>query len=175
MKTLIVYGTTEGQTRKICRFIADVLYDHGHMVELLPAALTQDLDLGRFERVILAGSVHAGQLQKDLHGFATEQAAVLNGLPTLYLQVSLAAAGDDPEEWRDLDRIAERFCSETGWKPGQVQQVAGAFRFSEYDFFKTWAMRWIAHQKGQKVVPGEDKEYTDWDALTKTVTEWMAG
>jgi menaquinone-dependent protoporphyrinogen oxidase len=35
MKILIAYATTEGQTRKICRYCADVLIDEGHSVELL--------------------------------------------------------------------------------------------------------------------------------------------
>ena len=34
MKLLIVYGTTEGQTRKIARYMEDVLQDAGHKVTI---------------------------------------------------------------------------------------------------------------------------------------------
>lgn len=174
MKILICYASTEGQTRKICRFAADRLIALGHSVEMLAARDTGDLALAPFDAVILAGSVHIGRLQHDLADFAQAEAPVLNTLPTLFLQVSLAAAGDDAGDLAELDRIAADFCTKTGWTPGAVHQIAGAFRFSEYDFFRSWAMRWIAHQKGEEVDPTQDKEYTDWAVLSDILADWAA-
>ena len=37
MKILVVYATTEGQTRKVARHVFDRLAGAGHSVELLPA------------------------------------------------------------------------------------------------------------------------------------------
>lgn len=172
MKILICYASTEGQTRKICRFCADQLFAAGHTVELLSVSEAGDLHLPPFDAAILAGSVHVGRLQKELEAFAALHAPVLNRMPTLLLQVSLAAAGDDPDEQADLARIADAFCKAAGWTPGAIHQVAGAFRFTEYDFFKSWAMRWIAAQKGQTVDPHADREYTDWPALAVIVQSW---
>ncbi|WP_343082199.1 flavodoxin domain-containing protein [Ostreiculturibacter nitratireducens] len=175
MKLLIVYGTTEGQTRKVARFAADRLADAGHAVELLQAEDAEGVDLGRFDGVILAGSIHAGDFQKALVAFAEDNAKALAGARTLFLSVSLSAAGDYNEDWAGLDDCIARFVKNTGWTPGKVAHVAGAFRFSEYDFFKSWAMRWIASQKDQTVKAGVDKEYTDWDALGALLDEWVAG
>ena len=174
MKILIVYATTEGQTRKIARFCAARLSDAGHAVELLPAAEAEEIDWSAVDRAILAGSLHMGRVQEALEGFAARHAAELDARPTLFLQVSLAAAGDDPEERADIARIAEEFSARTGWRPGRTLQVAGAFRFTQYDFFRRWAMRWIAAQKGEDVRADEDREYTDWDALAAALEDWMA-
>lgn len=174
MKTLIVYATTEGQTRKIARFCADRLSQAGHAVELLPAADAEEIDWPRVGRAILAGSVHMGRVQEVLERFAANHAGELGTRPTLFLQVSLAAAGDDPEERADIERIASDFCARTGWRPDRTLQVAGAFRFTQYDFFRRWAMRWIAAQKGEKVRPGEDREYTDWTELATALDAWLA-
>ncbi|MGC9370726.1 MAG: flavodoxin domain-containing protein [Paracoccaceae bacterium] len=175
MKTAIIYATTEGQTRKIARFCADRLADAGDSVELIQAEDASDIDLSRFDGAILAASVHIMRYQKEMVEFATAQADALNGLRTLFLSVSLAAAGDDPEDWEGLGKCVAEFSAKTGWTPGQVEHVAGAFKFSEYDFFRSWAMRWIAAQKGQEVSPGEDREYTDWAALGATLDAWRAG
>jgi menaquinone-dependent protoporphyrinogen oxidase len=172
MKILIAYASTEGQTRKIARFCADHLADAGHAVELMRAEDAEGLELGRYNAAILAGSVHIGHYQEALVRFAREAAADLATMPTLFLSVSLAAAGKDAEDWKGLDDCVERFRIATAWKPGRVEHVAGAFRFTEYDFFRAWAMRWIAAQKGQKVNPQEDKEYTDWDALARLMDDW---
>ncbi|MFD3191096.1 flavodoxin domain-containing protein [Sedimentitalea sp. HM32M-2] len=174
MRILICYATTEGQTRKICRFCADQLFALGHAVELLAVTDAEPLELATCDAAILAGSVHGGRLQSELAGFATAHGAALNTLPTMFLQVSLAAAGKDPGDWHELRRIAAGFCDDTGWRPDAIHHVAGAFRFSQYDFVKSWAMRWIASQRDQDVDPHADAEYTDWAALADILRGWPA-
>lgn len=175
MYLLIAYATTDGQTRKIARFAADRLSSTGHSVELLDVADAGGLDLARFDGAILAGSLHAGGFQKALVRYASDTHVQLATLPTLFLAVSLSAAGTDADDWAGLRKCLAEFESETGWTPGRVEHVAGAFRFSEYDFFRAWAMRRIADQKGEVVEPGKDKEYTDWAALGAALDGWVAG
>lgn len=175
MQILMLYATTEGQTRKIARFAADRLAEAGHAVELLNAEDAEGIALERFDGAILAASVHVAVYQKALVGFVRERASDLAKLPTLFLSVSLAAAGDDPEERKGLEQVVQRFVEVTGWRPGRVEHVAGAFRFGEYDFFKALAMRWIERNKDPAAKPGEDKEYTDWPALAALLDDWVTG
>lgn len=174
MRIAIIYATTDGQTRKIARFAADHLTDSGHSVELLPAVDAADLDLGRFEAAILAGSVHMGEFQPALAAFARSHAAALARIRTLFLPVSLSAAGTDAKDLQGLREVVATFETDTGWTPGRTEHVAGAFRFTQYDFFRAWAMRWIAVQKGETVDPHADKEYTDWAALSALLADWLA-
>jgi len=173
-KILIVYASTEGQTRKIARYCADEVMDMGHSVEMLRAADDDGTTLGPVDAVILAGSVHMGHLQKELSDFATAHAGELNEKPTLLLQVSLAVVGDDQKELADLDRIAADFCDKAGLRPLAVHQIAGAFRFTQYDFFKSWAMRYIAAKMEQDVDPHADREYTDWAKLADIVKDFAS-
>jgi menaquinone-dependent protoporphyrinogen oxidase len=174
MRILIAYATTDGQTRKIARFAADHLTDLGPSVELLNLSDAEGLELARFGAVVLSGSLHAGGYQKVLTGFAKSNAPALNAMPTLFLPVSLSAAGDDAEDWKGLTACLDAFLAETGWHPARIQHIAGAFRFTEYDFFRAWAMRRIAAAKGETVDPHADKEYTDWPALAALLTDWQA-
>lgn len=173
MKVLIAYSSTEGQTRKIARYCADYLHGQGHTIELTEAKDARDTELTRFDAVLLAGSVHAGGYQKALVKLVKAKAAALGNLRAAFLSVSLTAAGDDPDDWAGLEDCVNRFAQKTGWTPPTVFHVAGAFRFSEYDFFKSWAMRWIAAQKDEDVDPHHDKEYTDWAALKKSLDGWL--
>jgi menaquinone-dependent protoporphyrinogen oxidase len=175
MKILIVYATTEGQTRKVARFVFDRLVAAGHAAALVPAAEAGGIDPAGFDAAVVGGSVHAGHFQKELVTWAQAAAPALGRVPSLFLPVSLTAAGDEAEDWAGLRACVDRFVDETGWTPGRVEHVAGAFRFSEYDFFKSWAMRWIASRKDESVRGDEDKEYTDWDALGAVLEDWTAG
>ncbi|MDJ1017280.1 MAG: flavodoxin domain-containing protein [Paracoccaceae bacterium] len=175
MRFAIIYGTTEGQTRKVCRFIQNTLLEDGHASELLQATDSESTDLTHVDAVIAAGSVHAGLYQKELTDFVTTHANAMGYLPNMFVSVSLTAAGDDAEEWQGLEDTVKRMRVETGWEPGRVIHVAGAFKFGEYDFLKYWAMRWIESQKETNVKAGTDMEYTDWEKLAGDIRDWTSG
>ncbi len=174
MKILIVYATTEGQTRKVAHFVFDRLAGAGRAAALVPASDAGGIDPASHDGAVVAGSVHAGRYQKDLVDWAKLSARGLGLVPGLFLSVSLTAVGDEDEDWEGLRACVDRFVEETGWTPTRIEHVAGAFRFSEYDFFKSWAMRWIAARKDESVRAGEDKEYTDWEALGAVLEDWTA-
>lgn len=173
---LMSYASSEGQTRKIARHIADRIAATGRGVELLPLSeVGDDMDLGRFSGVILAASVHVGHYQRALGEFVSAQAEALASLPSLFLSVSLAAAGHDAEDWRGLDHILADFTEATGWTPGQSAQIAGAYMPSKYDIFRRFVMRRIVAAKDPQADLDADHEYTDWAALDALVDGWLAG
>ncbi len=171
MTILIAYATTDGQTRKIARFCADRLAVR-HAVELLNLDDAEGLEPSRFTAAILAGSLHMHAFQKALTGFAQTHAVALSTMPTLFLAVSLSAAGDDADDHAGLRACHAAFVAQTGWTPGVTLDVAGAFRFAEYDFFRAWVMKRIAAGKGQPVDGRTNAEYTDWVALAAAVDRW---
>lgn len=174
MKILICYATTEGQTRKIARHIADTAVDKGHAVELLPVPEATDIDLKRFNRVILAASVHIGHYQDSICRFAEARATELSDMPSLFLSVSLAAAGHEAEDWRALDHILEDFLTATGWTPEKTAQIAGAYLPSQLDILRRFVLGRIVAKKDPGHDVREDKEYTDWPALDALMDDWLA-
>ena len=174
MKILIAYATTEGQTRKIARYVADWLADKGHAVELWPVAEAGDVEVEGFDRAVLAASIHLNHFQSTMETFVARHKVALDKIETLFLAVSLSAAGDDPKDIAGLAEVVRGFTDKTGWAPKRLEHVAGAFRFTQYDFFRSWAMRWIASQTDQDVDPHQDKEYTDWKALGTALKNWLS-
>lgn len=175
MKILLLYGTTEGQTRKIAEFVAKRLGGIGDAVTLVDATGdTSLIDLRAYDAAVIAASLHAGQYQGPVAHFVRANHAWLNKMPSAFISVSLSAAGTDPEELKGIADCADRFKADTGWTAPDIHQVAGAFRFTEYDFFKRWVLKLIAWEKGVKVEPGKDVELTNWDALAAAVDAMRA-
>jgi menaquinone-dependent protoporphyrinogen oxidase len=176
MKVLVLYGTTEGQTRKIAGFVGDRLKASGDDVTLMDASTVPwDFWFGPFDAAVLAASIHAGHYQQALVQFAQCHYERLNGMPSLFLSVSLSAATpQDAEGMESIRDCAEAFRRDTGWK-AKVEHIAGAFRFTEYDFFKRWVMRLVAWDKGAKKSGGSsDVELTDWPALQRILEEFRS-
>ncbi|SPF75114.1 Protoporphyrinogen IX dehydrogenase [menaquinone] [Aliiroseovarius pelagivivens] len=174
MKILVSYATSEGHTRKIARWIADRIYDQGHSVELLSLVDKKDIDLGRFDGAILASSVHVGHYQPEVAEFAGEHATRLAQMPTLFLSVSLSAAGHDADDWRGLERILDDFTDATNWTPDRVVQVAGAYMPSEYGVLSRFVMRRIIAGQDPEADLDADHDYTDWEALGSELDSWLA-
>lgn len=173
MKLLIGYATKEGQTRTIARFLADRAADRGHAVELLALRDAGDIELKRFDAVLLAAPVHIGHYPKALAEFASDNADTLNALPTRFISVSLAAAGHDADDWRSLDHIVDDVRAATGWQPEACKHVAGAYRPSRYDIFTRLIMKRIISAKDPDADTGKDKEYTDWEDLGAWLDSWL--
>ncbi|MDQ2089815.1 flavodoxin domain-containing protein [Marimonas arenosa] len=173
MKVLVAYATREGHTRKIARHVTDRIYDAGNTAELLALGDAGDVDLQRFDRVILAAPIHVGHYRRALTDFASSHANSLAAMPTLFLSVSLAAAGHDAEDWKTLDRILDEFEEATGWKPDRVEQIAGAYRPSDYDIFTRFIMRRILANKDPEADLDADRDYTDWPGLESVIDDWL--
>ena len=173
MKVLVGYSTSEGHTRKIARHVGDRLVDIGHAVELLCLDDSGDLELERFDRIILASPIHTGHYHRAFSDFVGKRSDQLNDMPTLFLSISLAAAGHDAEDWKSLAKIAADLTEATGWAPTQTEQIAGAYKPSEYDFFKRFIMRKIISAKDPAADLDQDKIYTDWEKLDAVAERWM--
>lgn len=174
MKLLIGYATKEGQTRRIARYIADFVFDAGHSVELVALSHAEEIDIARFDTVILLAPIHSGHYPKSISAFASSHSTKLNQRLSYFISVSLAAAGHSTNEWRQLDHIADDFRTATGWNPTHIKQVAGAYRPSQYDVLTGFIMRRIISKKDDSAEPGEDKEYTDWQDLDSCIRQWLS-
>ncbi len=167
----VVYGTSEGQTEKIARFLAERLAGRGHRLELIAAAR----DCGtpqpqRFDAIVIGASVHAGRYQPAVTEFVRRHLRDIDSRPNAFLSVSLSAASPVASDLEGLKRCVETFSRETGWTPRIVHHAAGALRYSAYSLIKRWALRAIARRRGAPTDTRRDHELTDWADLARFCT-----
>jgi menaquinone-dependent protoporphyrinogen oxidase len=90
MNVLIVYGTTEGQTRRIAEWTTTHVSQRGHQVELRDSAsLACDSDLETFHAFIIAASVHQERHQDTVINFVIAHHELLNTRPSAFISVSV--------------------------------------------------------------------------------------
>jgi menaquinone-dependent protoporphyrinogen oxidase len=172
---LVVYGTTDGQTRKIAEFLTAALRQRGVETELVDSAAETAAQVQPiYVAGIVCASLHQHKYQASLGHFLKMNRAWLAGMPTAFVSVSLTAALRDMESREELRRLAEVFCGETGWAPRMTHHVAGALRYSQYDYFKRLLMKLIAKQRGGDTNTANDYEYTDWVDLSRFIEEFVA-
>jgi menaquinone-dependent protoporphyrinogen oxidase len=163
-RILVIYGTTEGQTAKVARFIGDALRADGVTADVIDAH-TGRPSSDNYDAVIVAASVHAGGYQRAVRRWVHAEAERLNTKPTAFVSVCLGVLQHEPEVDRELNAILDRFLTATGWRPGITKAIAGALPYSRYNWLKRWAMVRIVRKAGGDADTSRDYEYTDWSDL----------
>jgi menaquinone-dependent protoporphyrinogen oxidase len=174
MKLLIVYGTTEGQTRKIAEFLKAEADKAGIQTAICDATVCPISPDG-YDGVMIGASMHMHRYQASIAHYVNTHMAALNEMPSAFFSVSLSAVsrGYDEESYRELEEITTHFLLDTGWKPGMVGQIAGALRYTQYDYFKKFIMRQIAKRGKGNTDTSHDQEYTDWGQLRTFLQEFI--
>jgi len=172
MRILIVYGTSEGQTRKIAEAVATRIHELGHEVHLYDSASSPaELHVDSYDKIIIAASVHQQRHQESVEDFVTAKLAELQKRPTLFVSVSLSAAFS--EGMTEARSYVEAFLVDTGWTPIQTLLVAGALRYAEYDYFKEQIIEHVVLKNRKIEGPKGDYEFTDWAILLRAVESFV--
>jgi menaquinone-dependent protoporphyrinogen oxidase len=164
MKVLIIYGSTEGQTRKIALYLKDEAEKEGHKVSVADATVDPPGPAG-FDLVLIGASVHMHKYQSAVIHYVKTHLNILNKIRSGFFSVSMASATADAESLKELGEVTADFQKETSWVPSHIEQVAGALRYTQYDFFKKLIMRLIAKKHKGNTDTSSDHEYTDWYKL----------
>ncbi len=163
---LIVYGTTDGHTRKIAQVLAENLRAQFCSVDVVDAAgMLRRLSPESYDGVIVAASVHIGDYQRTVANWVRKHAQMLNLLPTAFLSVSLAVLEQGTKPRQEVLRIMRRFLERCGWRPTITKMVAGALPYTRYGWLKRLMMKRIVAKAGGDTDTTRDYEYTDWNDL----------
>jgi menaquinone-dependent protoporphyrinogen oxidase len=172
MNVLVLYSSTEGQTRKVAEWIASHVEAAGHQAALADmGAEGRGPSVPAFDTVIVAASVHQGYHQESAASFVTAHLAELEQKPSAFISLSLSAAMDGGQA--EAQGYIDRFLETTGWRPRASLALAGAIRLSAYDYFERQVMKYIVMQKGVAHDLNVDYECTDWLALEKFVDSFL--
>ncbi len=66
--SLIIYSSTDGHTKIICKRIIDLLKD-GNTTKLISLEEAKNLDISKFNKIIIGASIRYGKHSKDLYEF----------------------------------------------------------------------------------------------------------
>lgn len=172
MKVLIIYGTIEGQSRKIARFMEEVLQEEHHAVVVSNA--TEDPPSPKnFDVVLVGSSIHMHKYNTAVRQYVMDNITILNNKPSAFFSVCMAVASNISEEQEEAEKIAKDFLGQTGWNTNTIWHIAGALRYTKYDYFKKLTMRMIAKKQGGATDTSKDHEYTDWGKVKRTVLQYV--
>lgn len=164
--TLIVYATTDGQTRKIAQRIQQTLRDNGLETTLVDVDKAQALDPTGFDGVIAGASVRYGKHDPAMARFLDDNRDAIARLPNAFFSVNLIAR--KPEK-RDLDgnKYLRKFLERLSFSPMHVEIIAGKLDYPSYRFIDRIMIQMIMKITGGPTDGTSVIEYTDWDQVDR--------
>ena len=172
MAILIVFGTVEGHTEKIARFIKRLVQNSGKDAHLLDtSSQLETVKWSDFDTVILAASVHERKHPKEFEVFLTTCQKELSKRRVLMISVSLKAAF--PEGLEEAQDYLEELEMRTALEPDSELLVAGAIKPEGYDYYETQILRHVVLAGRDHDPSAHEHEFTDWDALKARVLDFI--
>ncbi|BDY05150.1 menaquinone-dependent protoporphyrinogen IX dehydrogenase [Ferrimonas sp. YFM] len=163
--TLIAYSTDKGQTLKICNKIKTQLEGCGEVVSLHNLA-EGDVDLARFDKILIGASIKHGKHAHRVFKFIKEKQPQLEQKPSGFFSVSLVARkpGKDSAE---TNPYMQAFLKRISWTPDFMEVFGGMVDYQRYNFFDRHIIRFI-----MRITKGPTNldaciEYTDWDKVDR--------
>jgi menaquinone-dependent protoporphyrinogen oxidase len=171
-RVLILYGTTDGHTKKIAAALTGVLTWEGCRVDTVDAKrASPDVAPQWYDGVIVAASIHVGGYQRPVKRWISRHASQLNRVPSAFISVCLGVLEPTDRAQREVRAIRDRFLERSGWQPAVRETVAGALTYTKYGWLKKWVMRRIVAKAGGDTDTTRDFEYTDWDQVRAIARE----
>ena len=159
MKTLILYSTHDGQTKKIASFIANVIKEN---VEI--KSIHDEFDLQAYDRIMIGASIRYGHFNKQLYKMLEKHTALLNQKTTAFFGVNLTARKPE-KSTPETNVYVRKFLQRMTWKPTISAVFAGALCYPRYTFFDRIMIQLIMRITGGETDPTKEIEYTDWQKV----------
>lgn len=164
----IWYRSHDGQTEKVAHRIGERLRQLGERWTVT----VEPIGTGKQEPIwptptamVVGASVHGGRFDGAVARFVERQRDVLGATVSAFFGLSLSEADRDEEVRGEARRLIDEWLKEARWAPDEVASIAGATPFSRYGRVKSWVMKRIIAGRDPEAEPGQDREYTDWEAV----------
>lgn len=164
--TLIVYATTDGQTRKISERIQQTLRAKGAETTLVDVGKASGIDPAGFDGVIAGASVRYGKHDPAMARFLDANRDAISAVPNAFFSVNLIARKPDK---RDLagNKYLRRFLERLSFEPMHVEIIAGKLDYPSYRFLDRIMIQMIMKITGGPTDGTSVIEYTDWDQVDR--------
>ena len=130
---LIIYSSTDGHTKTICKRIIDFLKD-GNLARLVSLNEAKNLDLSEFDKIRIGASIRYGKHSEDLYKFIELNKNILNEKESIFFSVNVVARKPE-KNTPDKNPYIKNFLKLSKCKPKKIGVFAGKVDYPNYNFF----------------------------------------
>ena len=161
--SLIIYSSTDGHTKKICKHITNFLDDRDE-VNLVSLNEATKLDLEKFNKIIIGASIRYGKHSKELYKFVELNKKILEKKRSTFFSVNVVARKSE-KNTAETNPYIKKFLKISKWKPKKIGVFAGMVDYPSYNFFDKYIIKFIMFITAGPTDTSKSYEFTDWSKV----------
>lgn len=161
---LLIYSTTDGQTRKITDRIRQVAEGQGHTVTVMSIRDALNADIASFDKIVVGASIRYGKHAQDVYEFINRNGKIMDNMPNAFFSVNVVARKPE-KRLPETNPYLKKFLRQISWVPKEVTVFAGKIDYPRYRFTDRQIIRFIMWMTKGPTGPKDVVEFTDWQQV----------
>ena len=163
INSLIIYSSTDGHTKTICKRIINFLKDE-NAAKLISLDEAKDLNLSDFNRIVIGASIRYGRHSKELYKFIELNRNLLDKKESVFFSVNVVARKPE-KNTPDNNPYIKKFLTISKWRPKKIGVFAGRVDYPNYNFFDKYIIKLIMFITKGPTDTSKSYEFTDWSKV----------
>lgn len=161
--SLIIYSSTDGQTKIICEKIKN-FSKNSEFIKLISLEEAHDFNLQSYEDIIIGASIRYGKHSKNLYKFISSNKETLEKKRSAFFSVNVVARKPE-KNTPETNPYMKKFLKISNWKPDKLGVFAGKVNYPNYGFFDKYIIRLIMFITKGPTDTSKSFEFTDWSKV----------
>ena len=161
--SLIIYSSTDGQTKIICEKIKN-FSKNSESIKLISLEEANDFNLQSYDDIIIGASIRYGKHNKNLYKFISSNKAILIKKRSAFFSVNVVARKPE-KNTPETNPYMKKFLKISNWKPDKLGVFAGRVNYPNYGFFDKYIIRLIMLITKGPTDTSKSFEFTDWSKV----------
>ena len=170
MNSLIIYSTTDGQTKKICESIkANSVNKNYYEIISLDEAFHKEIE--KYDKIIIGASIRYGRHNPKIYEFIRNKHFILERKKSAFFSVNVVARKPE-KNTPETNPYIIKFLKKSKWKPKKLEVFAGKIDYPRLSFINKHIIRLIMFVTSGPTNINNTYEFTDWQRVKKFIREF---
>ena len=170
MNSLIVYSTTDGQTKKICETIKNNSINKNNF-EVLSLEEATKKEIVKYDQIIIGASIRYGRHSPGVYKFIEDNKYILEKKKSAFFSVNVVARKPEKNS-PDTNPYIRKFLKKSNWRPKKLGVFAGKIDYPKLNFINKIVIRLIMFITSGPTNVNNTYEFTDWHSVKKFTNEF---
>ena len=167
--TLIIYSSTDGHTKTICKRLTNFLKKRDE-IKVISLDDAKEFELSEFTKIIIGASIRYGRHSKELYEFINSNKDILNQKQSVFFSVNVVARKPE-KSIPETNPYIKKFLKISSWKPKKIGVFAGKVDYPNYGFFDKYIIKLIMFITNGPTDTSQSYEFTDWSKVDEFAKE----
>ena len=170
MNSLIIYSTTDGQTKKICETLKENSIDKS-FYEIIPIEEAFYKEIEKYEKIIIGASIRYGRHSPKIYEFIKKNKEVLENKKSAFFSVNVVARKSE-KNTPDTNPYIVKFLKKSKWHPKKLGVFAGKIDYPKLSFINKNVIKLIMFITRGPTNTNNTYEFTDWQRVKRFINEF---